>query len=109
ITVAQFEASVRGVMRSGINRGSFDQELLADQLVAHTRLSRADAREGERQVEAQMGTSDTEPHAFERRVERHALDATKDTGKGLMTAGFSLSMRLYNTEFETWGVTSCTP
>jgi hypothetical protein len=95
ITVAQFEAALRGVMRSGIRRGSFDQELLADQLVAHTRLSRADAVEVERQVEAQLGTSDTQPHALERTLERHALDATNAAGKALATVGLSLLLSLF--------------
>ncbi|HSS00946.1 MAG TPA: hypothetical protein VLM79_28010, partial [Kofleriaceae bacterium] len=94
ITTAQLEASLRGVMRSGINRGSFDQELLVDQLVANTRLSRADAAEVERQVEAQLGTSDTRPHAVERRIERHALDATDAAGKALTGAGLSLLLSL---------------
>lgn len=94
ITAAQLETALRGVMRSGINRGSFDQELLVDQLVATTRLSRADATDVERQIEAQLGTTDTGPHALEHRIERHALDATDATGKALATAGLSLLLSL---------------
>jgi hypothetical protein len=94
ITVSQFEAALRGVMRDGAARSDFDQDLLVDQLVAHTRLSHADAVDVERQVEAQLGTTDTRPHALERRVEHHMLDAADATGKALATAGISLLLSL---------------
>jgi hypothetical protein len=94
ITEPQLDAALRGVVRSGVARGNFDQELLIDQLVANTRLSRADAAEVERQIEAQLDASGTQPHAVEHRAERMVLDAADATGKALATAGFSLLLSL---------------
>jgi hypothetical protein len=94
ITEPQLDAALRGVVRSGIARGNFDQELLIDQLVANTRLSRADAAEIERQIEAQLDISGTQPHAVEHRAQRAVLDAADATGKALATAGFSLLLSL---------------
>jgi len=95
ITESQLDAALRGVVRSGIARGDFDQELLTDQLVAHTRLSRADAADVERQIEAQLDPSGTQQHAVEHRAERTVLDAADTTGKALATAGFSLLLSLF--------------
>lgn len=94
ITAAELETSVRGVVRSGITRGDFDQELLVDQLVANTRLSRADAIDVERQLEARVGGSDPRAHHIERRAERYALAAVDASGKALTTVGFSLLLSL---------------
>ena len=94
ISEPQFEAALRGVVRSGVARGDFDQDLLVDQLVAHTRLSRADAADVERQIEAQLDTGGTQPHAIEHRAERSLLDAVDATGKALATAGLSLLLSL---------------
>lgn len=94
ISEPQLDAALRGVVRSGIARGDFDQELLIDQLVAHTRLSRGDAAEVERQIEAQIDASGAQAHAVEHRAERTVLDAAAATGKALATAGFSLLLSL---------------
>lgn len=92
ITVEELEAAMRGVVRSGIARGNFDQELLVDQLVANTPLSRNDAIEVERQLEARMDAGT--PHAIERRAERYVLDTIDNTGKALTTVGLSLLLAL---------------
>lgn len=94
ITVEQFEASMRGVVRDGMARGNFDQELLVDQLVANTRLSRADATEVEREIEARVDSTDTRAHALERRAQRYALEAVDATGKALTSVGLSLLLSL---------------
>jgi hypothetical protein len=93
ITAEEFSAAMRGVVRSGIARGSFEQELLVDQLVANTPLSRADATEVERQIEARLAP-DTGPHALERRAERYVLGAVDSTGKALTGVGLSLLLSL---------------
>jgi hypothetical protein len=79
-------------VRSGIARGNFDEELLVDQLIANTPLSRADAVEVERQIEARLGSG--APHAFERRAERYVLDTVDTTGKALTGVGLSLLLSL---------------
>ena len=93
ITAAQLEAAMRGVIRSGIARGDFDQELLVEQLVATTRLTPADAIEVERQIEARVPGL-TQPHGVEHRAERYVLGAADAAGKGLTTVGFSLLLSL---------------
>jgi hypothetical protein len=82
----QFEAALRSAMRGG----ALDQEVLADRLVASTRLPRADATEVARQVETQLQANGTRPD----REERMVLDAADATGKALATAGFSLLLSL---------------
>jgi len=98
ITVAQFETAVRSMVQSGVARGDFDQELLIDPLVAHTSLSRADATEVERQIEAQIGAQidplDTRPHHLEHRAERFVVNAVDTSGKALATGGFALLLSL---------------
>jgi hypothetical protein len=94
ITVLQFEAAIRGVVRGGIAGGDFDQELLVDQLVASTRLSRADATDVERQIEARLDTREARAHALEHRVEHAVLGAADATGKALTTVGVSLALGL---------------
>ena len=94
ITVEQFEAALRGVIRTGIARGDFDQELLVAQLVANARLSRDDAADVERAIEARLDANDTRAHQLERRVGRNALGAADATGKALVTVGLSLLLGL---------------
>lgn len=94
ITIEDFEAALRGVVRSGIARGDFDQELLIDQLVANTQLSHAEATDVERQIEARLDTGDGRAHALERRVERHVLGTVDTAGKALTTVGVSLLLSL---------------
>jgi hypothetical protein len=94
ITVWQFEAALRGVVRTGFACGDFDQELLVDQLVVYTRLSRADAVEVERQVEACLDGNDKRPHQLERRLGRYALCVVDAIGKALVTVGLSLLLSL---------------
>lgn len=94
ITAPQFEAAMRGVVRSGFARGDFDQELLVDQLVANTRLSRADAVEVEREIEARLDGNDARPHQLERRLGRQVLGVVDATGKALVTVGLSLLLSL---------------
>jgi len=94
ISVAQFEAAIRGMVQSGLARGDFDQELLIDQLVAHTPLSRPDATEIERQIEAQLDPLDTRPHHLEHRAERFVVSAVETSGKALATSGFALLLGL---------------
>jgi hypothetical protein len=94
VAPAQLDAALRGVARSGIAHGNFDQELLVDQLVAHTHLSRADAAEVERQLEARWEPRDGQPYAVERSVERATLGAADAAGKALTTVGVSLLLSL---------------
>jgi hypothetical protein len=94
VTAAQLDAALRGVARSGIAHGNFEQELLVDQLVAHTHLSRADAADVERQLEARWEPRDGEPYAIERSVERATLGAADAAGKALTTVGVSLLLSL---------------
>jgi hypothetical protein len=104
IAVEDFEAALRGVGRAGVSRGSFDQELLVDQLIANTALSRADAIEVERQVEARLDAKQArandvdakEPraHELEHRVQRHVLGSVDAAGKALTTVGLSLLLSL---------------
>lgn len=94
VTSAQLDAALRGVARAGLARGDFDQELLVDQLVAHTRLSRADAIEVERQIEARWEPRDGQPYAVERSVEHAVLGAADAAGKALTTVGVSLLLSL---------------
>jgi hypothetical protein len=94
ITVPQLEAALSGVVRSGLARGDFDQELLIDQLVENTQLSRAEATDVERQVEARLDPLDTRAHHLEHRAERYALQAVDASGKALATVGFSLLLSL---------------
>jgi hypothetical protein len=86
IAAPQFDAALRSAMRGG----ALDQEVLADRLVASTRLPRADAIEVARQVETQLAANGTRPD----REERMVLDAADATGKALATAGFSLLLSL---------------
>ncbi len=94
ITVAQFEAAVRGMVQTGLARGDFDQELLIDPLVAHTSLSRPDAIEVERQVEARLDPLDTRPHHLERRTERFLVIAVDASGRALAAVGVALLLSL---------------
>jgi len=94
ITVAQFEAAVRGMAQTGLARGDFDQELLIDQIVAHTPLSRPDATEVERQVEARLDPLDTRPHHLERRTERFLVTAVESSGRALAVVGVALLLSL---------------
>jgi hypothetical protein len=113
LTPAQLDAALRGVARSGIARGDFDQELLVDQLIANTRMSRADASDAERQIEARLamqgGRSDAQngradapasrsdaarPHELEHRVEHATLGAIDTAGKALASVGFSMLLGL---------------
>jgi hypothetical protein len=83
ITEPQLETALRGAMRGG----ALDHEALTEQLAASTRLSRGDAADVARQVQAQLRA---EPD----RDQRMVLDATDATGKALATAGFSLLLSL---------------
>ena len=94
ITQAQLDASLRGMARAGTARGDFDQELLVDQLVAHTRLQRADAVDVERQIEARWEPRDARGHSVEHSAERAALGAADTAGKALTTVGLSLLLSL---------------
>ena len=94
ITAAQLDAAMRGMVRTGIARGDFVQELLVDQLVANTRLSLADATEVERQIEARVDPAETRAYGIERRAERYALGTIDATGKALTTVGGSLLLGL---------------
>jgi len=94
VSVAQFEAAVRGMVQSGLARGDFDQELLIDQLVAHTSLSRADANDVERQIEAQLDPLDTRPYHLEHRAERFVVSAVDASGRALATGGLALLLGL---------------
>jgi hypothetical protein len=94
VTPGQLDAALRGVARSGIAKGDFDQELLVDQLVAHTRLSRAEATDVERQIEARLDPQGGRPHELERRIEHATLGAADTAGKALATVGFSLLLGL---------------
>jgi hypothetical protein len=94
IAAAQLEAAMRGVIHSGIARGDFNQELLVDQLVANTALSRADAIEVERQIEALVDPSNPRGYNVERRAERYVLEEVDASGKALITVGLSLVLSL---------------
>jgi hypothetical protein len=94
ISVSQLEAAVRGMVSSGLAQGNFDQELLVDQLVANTQLSRADAADVERQLEARVDASHPGTHAIEHRAERYVLGKADATGKALTTVGLSLLLSL---------------
>lgn len=94
ISVAQFEAAIRGMVQSGVARGDFDQELLIDQLVAHTTLSRSDATEVEHQIEAQLDPLDTRPYHLEHRAERFVVSAVATSGRALATGGLALLLGL---------------
>jgi hypothetical protein len=91
ITAAQLEAAMRGVVRRGIARGDFDRDLLIDQLVAHTQLSRADAIDIERQVEARL---QTRAGQIAQRAGQYGLEAIDAAGKALTTVGISLLLSL---------------
>lgn len=95
ITVAQLDAAVRGMVSTGLAQGNFGQELLVDQIVANTGLSRADAGEVERQIEARVdGVDATSAHPLEHRAARYVLGAADATGKALLTVGCSLLLSL---------------
>jgi hypothetical protein len=91
ITAAQLEAAMRGVVRRGIARGDFDRDLLIDQLVANTQLSRADAIDIERQVEARL---QTRAGQIAQRAGQYGLEAIDAAGKALTTVGISLLLSL---------------
>lgn len=94
VTPAQLDAALRGVARAGLARGDFDQELLVDQLVAHTRLTRTEAADVERQIEARIAPQGGSPHELEHRVQHATLGAADTAGKALATVGFSLLLGL---------------
>lgn len=94
LTAAQLEAAMRGVVHSGVARGDFDRELLVDQLVANTQLSRADSMDVERQIEARWEPRDARGHSVEHSAERAALGAADAAGKALTTVGISLLLSL---------------
>jgi hypothetical protein len=95
ITVAQLDAAVRGMVSTGLAQGNFDQELLVNQIVANTTLSRADAGDLERQIEARVdGIDATNAHPLEHRTARYVLEAADATGKALLTVGSSLLLSL---------------
>ncbi|TMQ04567.1 MAG: hypothetical protein E6J90_51160 [Deltaproteobacteria bacterium] len=94
VTPAQLDAALRGVARAGLAKGDFDQELLVDQLLAHTRLTRAEATDVERQIEAHLDTQGGRAHELERRIEHATLGAVDTAGKALATVGFSLLLSL---------------
>jgi hypothetical protein len=94
ITVAELEAAMRGVVREGLARGDFDQELLTDQLVASTQLARADALDVERQLEARVDPTDPRGHHIEHRVQRFALQSADAAGKALTIVGLSMLLSL---------------
>lgn len=91
ITAAQLEAAMRGVVRGGIARGDVDRDLLIDQLVANTQLSRADAIDIERQVEARL---QTRAGQIAQRAGQYGLEAIDAAGKALTTVGISLLLSL---------------
>jgi hypothetical protein len=93
ITAAQLEAAMRDVVQRGLRSG-FDRELLIEQLAANTKLSRADAADVARQIEAQVATLTSGARDLQRRAETYALGAVDVAGKALATVGLSLLLSL---------------
>ncbi|HET7503865.1 MAG TPA: hypothetical protein VFK02_22745 [Kofleriaceae bacterium] len=91
LTGAELDTALRGVIPVDAAHGRFDRERLTDQLVAGTRLSRADAADVARQVEARWQPTGATAHAMPRRAERYAAAAT---GMALATVGLSLLLSL---------------
>lgn len=93
LTAAQLQAALRGVARD-VARGGFDRERLIDQLAANTALSRNDAADVARQIEAQWNTVTARARDLGQRAEHAALTAADATGKALATVGLSLLLSL---------------
>jgi hypothetical protein len=93
VTAAQLRAAMRGVARD-VARGGFDRDRLIDQLAANTALSRAEAADIARQIEARWSTVADRARDLGQRAEHAALTAADATGKALATVGLSLLLSL---------------
>jgi hypothetical protein len=93
VTVAQLRAAMRGVARD-VARGGFDRDRLINQLAANTALSRDEAADIARQIEARWDTVAARARELGQRAGRYALNAADATGKALATVGLSLLLSL---------------
>lgn len=93
VTAEQLQAAMRDVARD-IARGGFDRERLINQLAANTQLSRAEATDVARQIEAGWDAATARARDLGQRAEKYALGAADATGKALATVGLSLLLSL---------------
>ena len=93
ITAEQLRAATRGVARD-IARGGFDRDRLIDQLAANMQLTRPEAADLARQIEARWDAAAGRARDLGQRAEHAALSAADATGKALATVGLSLLLSL---------------
>ncbi|WNG34478.1 hypothetical protein F0U61_13165 [Archangium violaceum] len=83
VTASQLEAATRDVVRTAVQQGRLDRQLLVSSIAENTPLSRADAEEVASRVETQFKTFQGQAGQAVQSVQTGALKAADVTGKAL--------------------------
>jgi hypothetical protein len=81
VTASQLEATTQDVVRTAVQQGRMDRQLLVSSIAENTALSRADAEEVASRVETQFNTFQGQAGQAVQSVQTGALKAADATGK----------------------------
>lgn len=81
VTASQLEAATRDVVRTAVQQGRLDRQILVSSIAENTPLSRADAEEVASRVEAQFNAFQSQAGQAMQSVQTGALKAADVTGK----------------------------
>lgn len=94
VTADQVEDAGKAALRSSVRTGSFDRDTFVQQLAAKTQLSRSEAEDVARQVEARYDQARAKLGEVGDKAKGYALEAADKTGKALLAASVSLLVSL---------------
>lgn len=83
VTATQLEAAIRDVVRTAVQQGRLDRQLLVNSIAANTALTRADAEEVAGRVESQFNAFQQQMGQTTQQLQTGALQAADATGKAL--------------------------
>jgi hypothetical protein len=98
ITAKQLNQTVKAVAQRGVREGSLDREMVIDEVVRNTNLSRADAEDVANDVMARVQSAQQRAGQAVDRVQERAEDAARvaadKTGKALLLGGIMMLLSL---------------
>ena len=90
----EIEDAAKAALRTSVRKGSFDRDTFVSQLAAKTQLSRTEAEDVARQIEARYEQARAKVADVGDKAKGYALEAADKTGKALLAVSMSLLLGL---------------